>query len=160
MRPEKNPGLKAQIDAYAIEKWDLPTSLKPYKITSCHQYDVRKDSPFTLYVDGRAPDVLVNLLAGEFKRNKQGRGRRLRLYHGNPETGQHWGDVSVGYISRSVGRIKAPLIVRKGEAGGYALGASHIVKVALDWNGKVLYEHPQFRECEHGSHVCNPKQAA
>ena len=73
---------------------------------------------------------------------------RIRVWYGDPETGRAWleeNDVT-GYIGRSTGRIKIPLLVHNsGSYGGGALLASCIVKIQSTCkDGRVWYEHPTF----------------
>jgi hypothetical protein len=36
---------------------------------------------------------------------------RLRIHLGDPKTGKPWGDIETGYIGRSCGSIKIPLVI-------------------------------------------------
>jgi hypothetical protein len=38
---------------------------------------------------------------------------RLRIHYGDPATGDPWGDIETGYIGRSTGTTKIPIIIRK-----------------------------------------------
>ena len=49
----------------------------------------------------------------------------------------------VGYIGRSTGTIKVPLLVPPGEIGGSALLDQCIIRI--DTPRQVLYQHEQFR---------------
>jgi hypothetical protein len=67
------------------------------------------------------------------------------LFYGNPETGQSWHEESdvVGYIGRSMGSIKVPLLLEPGEIGGPILQDQCIIRI--DSARKVLFQHVQFR---------------
>ena len=71
--------------------------------------------------------------------------RKLRLFYGNPETGQSWHEENdvVGCIGRSIGPIKVPLLLEPGEIGGPALLDQCIIRI--DSPKKVLYQHDSFR---------------
>lgn len=53
----------------------------------------------------------------------QGTQRKIRLYYGDPATGQSWFDENdvIGTIGRSCGKIKVPLLIEPGESGGLAI---------------------------------------
>src|SRR5690606_5877900 len=72
--------------------------------------------------------------------------QRVRLWYGNPETGKAWleeHDV-MGYIGRSTGEQKVPLLVcRSNSTGGYQINTENIVRVDTT-RGVRLYRHPAF----------------
>jgi len=68
---------------------------------------------------------------------------RLRLYYGDPSTGVLWGDVDEGYIGRSTGRSKVPIVLRtRTQAGGHPILDRNIIKIehANQHNGGVLFD--------------------
>jgi hypothetical protein len=68
---------------------------------------------------------------------------RLRLYLGDPSSGELWGDVEEGYIGRSTGRVKIPLLLPNSRSlGGCAILDRNIVKIehANRQNGGVLFD--------------------
>jgi hypothetical protein len=71
--------------------------------------------------------------------------RKIRLFYGDPETGQSWNEEHdiIGCIGRSTGSIKVPLLVEPGEIGGPAL-LDHCI-IRIDTPRKVLYQHAAFR---------------
>lgn len=72
-----------------------------------------------------------------------GRGYRLRIYYGDPATGLWWGDTQSGYIGRSAGPIKVPLVLwNKVSRGGPAILDHCIVRVeyANKRQGGVLFD--------------------
>ncbi|WP_019866563.1 hypothetical protein [Methylovulum miyakonense] len=68
----------------------------------------------------------------------------IRLYYGDTQTGQSWLDEHdiIGYIGRSTGIVKVPLLVPPGDSGGPAL-LDHCI-IRIDSPTKVLYQHGQF----------------
>lgn len=94
------------------------------------------------YYDERTPDAVVQVLE---RARTASRKYRLRLWYGDPATGKLWGDVETGYIGRSMGPIKVPLLIANNRSsGGPALLDHCIVKIAHanKSNGGVLYKHP------------------
>lgn len=74
---------------------------------------------------------------------------RLKISFGDTKTGKAWGDVETGYIGRSTGTIKIPLIINNQKStGGPALLDHCIVKIeyANKKDGGVLYQHPNYQE--------------
>jgi hypothetical protein len=86
------------------------------------------------------PEPVVELL--EQLRHSR---RKIRLYYGDIRTGQSWHDEHdvIGWIGRSTGTIKVPLLVEPGDVGGPALLDHCIVRV--DSPRQVLYQHDEFR---------------
>jgi hypothetical protein len=86
------------------------------------------------------PDPVIDIL--ETLRQNQ---RKVRLFYGDTQTGQSWFDEHdvVGYIGRSTGSIKVPLLIPPGEIGGPAILDQCIIRI--NTARKVLYQHEQFR---------------
>jgi len=71
------------------------------------------------------PDAIVRILEGIRSRRT-----RVKIHYGDRKTGRSWGDVEVGRIGRSTGRIKIPLVVASARSmGGGALLDHCIVKI-------------------------------
>lgn len=90
-------------------------------------------------------DKIVNAL--EHARNS--RKFRLKIYYGDTKTGRAWGDISVGYIGRSTGMVKIPLLIKNSRSmGGEGLLDHCIVKIeyANKKNGGVIYVNKNFHE--------------
>ncbi len=106
----------------------------------------------TTYKDG-TPDAVVNTL----ERFRQDRSRRIRVYYGDAATGLAWGDTEAGYIGRSMGPEKVPLmIVNRRSMGGGAILTHCIVKIehANKANGGVIWKHPAYHEdAEHPIYI-------
>lgn len=72
---------------------------------------------------------------------------RIRVFYGIAATGKDWmeeNDVT-GYIGRSTGVKKAPLLVKYARSmGGGSLITSSIVKIVRTSDGCVLYQNPKY----------------
>jgi hypothetical protein len=92
------------------------------------------------FYDRRTPRTIVDVL--EFVRHRR---HLIRLYYGDPETGQDWNEERdvVGHIGRSLGPVKVPLLVARGEDGGPQLLDHCIVKLRLQ-RGRILWQHPKY----------------
>ena len=76
---------------------------------------------------------------------------RLSFAWGDTETGRDWGETYdiAGYIGRSTGRIKIPLLIPKiNSHGGGAILDDCIVKIERKFYGdrkySVIYKHPKY----------------
>lgn len=80
---------------------------------------------------------------------------RVRVWYGDSVTGRAWleeNDV-LGYIGRSTGKIKAPLLIaNKSSMGGGALLDHCIVRIDTT-KGRTLYKHPNFQSGTEGSKI-------
>lgn len=90
---------------------------------------------------GKERNVIVN--------NYNRRKTRLRFWYGDNKTGKSWDEENdvCGYIGRSTGNKKNPLLVNNTRSfGGGALMDDSIVKI-VDINTKlVLYQHENFEQ--------------
>ena len=71
--------------------------------------------------------------------------QRIRVFYGDINTGICWNDEfeTMGYVKRSTGRIKIPLLIPKVNSfGGGGLLDHCIIRITQD--KKVLYSHPNF----------------
>jgi len=79
-------------------------------------------------------------------------GERMRFHYGDPKTGQLWGDVVVGYVGRSTGRVKIPLVVHNSRSyGGQGLLDDCILLVDEARKNRhggrdVYYRHPNLKD--------------
>lgn len=71
---------------------------------------------------------------------------RLRIEYGDRETGQALGDRPMGgRISRSMGPMKVPLLIRRaGSYGGESILDACIVKISETPGGRLLWQHPTY----------------
>jgi hypothetical protein len=79
------------------------------------------------------------------------RGQRLRLWYGDIETGKAWHEEydTMGYIGRSTGAIKIPLLLNNAASiGGGAILDHCIIAITAAKGGAVLYKHPKFNQGE------------
>lgn len=79
--------------------------------------------------------------------NLQNNRSRIRVWYG--QGGVSWNEENdtIGYIGRSTGNIKIPLLVHNSRSiGGGALLDHCIVKIVDTKSGNTLYEHPKFTQ--------------
>ena len=73
------------------------------------------------------------------------RSKRIRIFLGDKETGKDWNEFhdTIGYVGRSTGTSKIPLIIHNiRSAGGAAILDDCIVKITVD--KKIVYQHPKY----------------
>jgi len=101
----------------------------------------------TTYHD-RTPAEVVALL--ERNRTTSAYTRpRLRLEYGDAETGRAWGDVETGYVGRSSGPVKVPIILHNLRSmGGGAISDGSIVRISMARGGSVLWQHPTYQRVD------------
>lgn len=71
--------------------------------------------------------------------------QRIRVFYGNTETGRSWLDEHdvMGYVGRSTGKIKIPLLIPKSNSyGGSAILDDCIVMITID--KAIAYKHEKF----------------
>jgi len=74
------------------------------------------------------------------------RGDRIRVFYGDTKTGKCWNEEHdvIGYVGRSTGRIKIPLLIYdKRSIGGGAMLDHCIIKI-INKYCKTLYQHENF----------------
>lgn len=101
---------------------------------------------------GQTPKEVIKIL-DEFHRSAHRHpGARLRLTYGDPDTGHAWGgEPDTGYIGRSTGTVKIPLVIhnRRSMGGGGVLDHC-IVRIELAAGGHVLWQHPKYQPPKEG----------
>ena len=91
--------------------------------------------------DQKTPDKVCNILANYCGNRSQ----RVRIFLGDTTTGKDWCEVydTIGYIGRSTGTVKIPLIVATARSlGGGAILDHCIVKITID--KRTVYQHPNY----------------
>ena len=71
--------------------------------------------------------------------------KRIRIFFGDRETGKDWNEFydNIGYVGRSTGLIKIPLMIHNTRStGGGAILDHCIVKITVD--KKTVYQHPKY----------------
>lgn len=74
-------------------------------------------------------------------------GMRIRVAYGD-ENGQDWGEVCdvVGYVGRSCGPCKVPLLVyNRRSLGGPAMTENRIVRIETTKGRRLLYQHKDYK---------------
>jgi hypothetical protein len=88
------------------------------------------------------PDEVIKILEKAMHNSPR---KRIRVFYGDSKTGKDWKEEHgiIGYIGRSTGRIKIPLIINNSQSkGGPALLDNCIVKITVD---KVtVYKHKNY----------------
>lgn len=70
----------------------------------------------------------------------------IRIFYGDTETGLDWMEENEmkGFVGRSTGIFKVPLMVEQGESGGMAMLDHCIVRIQDGMTGRELYRHPSY----------------
>lgn len=94
--------------------------------------------------DANTPIEAINVLE-----KLQDSGFRIKLAYGDRLTGADWGETHdiAGYVGRSTGRMKVPLLVyNKRSTGGGVILTANVVKIehANRKYGGILWEHPNY----------------
>ena len=92
------------------------------------------------------PDQVVSILD---RCLSGGRNTRLRIFYGDTATGRDWHEEHdvTGYIGRSTGSIKVPLLINNTRStGGGAILDDNIIKI--QHGNRVLYQHPIYNAGE------------
>src|SRR5438105_3695918 len=103
---------------------------KSYKIVAGTSYDER------------TPDAVIRVLE-----NARQNRTRLHISLGDTGTGLDWLEEfeSHGYVGRSMGPVKVPLLIaNRRSTGGGAILDHCIVRIRESAGGRVLYQHPQY----------------
>ena len=105
-----------------------------------------------LFYDERTPDAVCNILSRFNALHRTRRNSpRLRLWYGDIETGRCWMEENdtTGYIGRSTGSIKIPLLIHNSRSyGGGAILDNCIIRITArnSHTNRIdcLYSHPNF----------------
>lgn len=91
----------------------------------------------------KAPPALAEVI----ERCRKSR-KRFRFYLGDSATGRAWGDVEEGYLGRSMGPVKIPIVLaNRRSMGGVGLLDHCVVRieVANKKDGGVVWQHPMYK---------------
>ena len=134
-----------------FQKFNERDSLKFEQVESNYKPDGYKVSSNSgLAYDPSTPVEIVNIIDRLLVRHWHSDGGfRVRVWYGDVETGEAWGDAETGRIGRSTGWIKIPLMIHNSRSmGGGALLDHCIVRIdradLVDGERHVFYQHPNF----------------
>lgn len=94
--------------------------------------------------DARTPLGVCQVLSSL---NQSNRSSRVRIFLGDAKTGLSWLDENdvLGYIGRSSGTYKVPLLIpKRNSSGGGAILDHCIIRIVDVESRRVLYTHPKF----------------
>lgn len=92
--------------------------------------------------DPRTPNEVVGVLE-----NARQTRTRLHISLGDSETGRDWLEEfeTYGYVGRSMGPIKVPLLIsNRRSLGGGAILDHCIIRIRVSAGSRVLYKHPKY----------------
>ena len=94
------------------------------------------------FADG-TPENLKNVIVNGYRSNY-----RFRFWYGDVESGRSWNEENdiCGYIGKSNGSIKVPLLLNKSNSTGGGELTNSIVKIYNITLKKVVYQHPTFNQ--------------
>ena len=112
-----------------------------YEYKHAYGTNVYKKSIAGIFYKKETPEEVVKILDNAYLKKEN-----VRLFLGDPVTGQDWFEESdvEGKIGRSMGEIKIPLMIKKGEDGGPGISESSIVRIQI--RGVDVYRHPKYHQ--------------
>lgn len=96
------------------------------------------------YYNVNTPDTVINQLE-----NARLNRYRIRLFYGDINTGRDWLEVynTIGYIGRSTGKIKIPILIYNSRSlGGGAILDHCIIKITVD--RETVYKNKNYQTPE------------
>lgn len=99
-----------------------------------------------IYFSLNTPDEVSRILSTYYTT-----GSRIKLYFGDTDSGRDWVEEhdTIGYIGRTTGEIKIPILVyKRNSLGGPAILDSCIVKIKDAKTGTILYQHPKYHQAK------------
>jgi hypothetical protein len=106
----------------------------------------------TTYHDETPLEVVNEIETARIVRNWRVGSSRLRIFYGDTETGRDWGEEwnIMGYIGRSYGPSKIPLLINNSRsAGGGGLLDHCIVRIIDVHTKRELYRHPKYHHADY-----------
>ena len=101
-------------------------------------YMIQDGTAFCDETDPKVRNILNNAIKN---------GEKLRIWYGDNETGRDWMEIHdiYGYIGRSTGEYKVPLLLRNSRSmGGPAILDEHIIKITKD--KQVIYQKKNYHQ--------------
>lgn len=96
------------------------------------------------YYDLSTPAQVVTVL--ESRMGKRDKDSRIAITYGDVKTGKAWHSIESGYVGRTTGSVKAPLLCHSiTSMGGAVINDPSILLITTTrGNKKVLYRHPLY----------------
>lgn len=97
------------------------------------------------FINGTAYHVETSNRVINILENIRNSKKRVRIFYGDPKTGRDWLEEydTIGYIGRSAGKIKIPLLIKNSRSiGGGGILDNCIIKITM--NKKTIYQHPKY----------------
>lgn len=100
------------------------------------EYKIINGTAYYIGTDEKVVNILENARINH---------KRVRFFYGDVKTGRDWMEEydTIGYIGRSTGKIKVPLLIKTNKSyGGGVILDDCIVKITID--KKIVYQHPKY----------------
>lgn len=103
-------------------------------------FDKYKEIDGTYYHKTASPEV-IKCIEQARKANA-----KIAIDYGDQNTGETWGDTEEGYIGRSIGPIKVPIIkTTKKSLDGFAISDNCVVRIKNCKDESIIWQHPNFK---------------
>lgn len=132
--------LLAGVETIVPEESDMG-SLEQYELYCSLREKYRALGDKATWFDARTP-------AGVRKALERYRlaGMRVRIFLGDSESGRDWLEAHdvVGWIGRSMGPMRVPLLLGSGQTDGSAILVNNIVRIVDVFTNREVYRHPDY----------------
>lgn len=106
------------------------------------EYNVVNGTYYTLNTSAEVTSVL------ETRMGKRDKLSRIAIVYGDVKTGKAWGWGEQGYVGRTTGSVKAPLLCKTSSSmgGSVVMDDSILLITTTRGDKRVLYRHPLYTE--------------
>lgn len=118
-----------------------PRAFRAYKTSLAALMEYGRRNPDWLNFEPNTPDEVRRVLTDAMRS-----GQRVRIFCGEPDTGEAWAEEwgTVGYVGRTTGPLRSPLLVANSRSvGGDLIMTSRVVGI-MGQGGAWLYRHPKL----------------